>query len=105
MKSKKRTPKPVTLLTKIETLLSDVLQQCSEIEKSVEKNALVLLRAAEASVAAAKNYFITPEPPKIQRKSPRTVAHVVRHRVTRRRAKAAIAAKKRPVGRAVRKVA
>jgi len=105
MKSKKRTPKPVTLLTKVETLLSDVLQQCSEIEKSVEKNALVLLRAAEASVAAAKNYFITPEPPKIHRKGARTVAHVVRHRATRRRAKAPIAAKRHSVGRLAKKIA
>ena len=83
MKSKKKTPKPVTLLTKIETLLADVLNACSEIEKSVEKNVSVLLRSAEASVAAAKEYFITPEPSKVRRKIAKTPVRVPRRRVSR----------------------
>jgi hypothetical protein len=38
-KTKKKTTKAVTLLTRIGTLLSDVIDDCSGIEKSVEKNA------------------------------------------------------------------
>lgn len=80
MKSKQHTKKAVTLLTKIETLLSDVLEECSAIEKSVEKNVGVLLRSAEVSIAAAKDYFIAPEPPKIRRKIAKTSAHALSRR-------------------------
>jgi len=104
MKTKKRTPKPVTLLTKVELLLSDVLQQCSEIEKSVEKNVYVLLRSAEASVAAAKNYFVAPEPSKIGRHIVRTPGRVPRQGVARRGTRTAAAAKRRS-GYVSRKVA
>jgi len=59
---KKHSKKAVTLLTKIERLLSDVVAECSAIEKSVEKNVRGLLHTAEISIAAAKE-FITPGPP------------------------------------------
>lgn len=81
-KTKKRTTKKaVTLLTKIETLLSDVLVECAAIGKSVEKNAAVLLRSAEASIADAKDYFTAPEPPKARRKTVKTAKRAPRHRV------------------------
>jgi hypothetical protein len=105
MKAKKRTAKAVTLLTRIEMLLSDVLEQCSEIEKSVEKNALVLLRSAEASIAAAKDYFIVPEAPKVRTKTAKTVGRVSRHRVARRRVKAPVAGKKRAIAGVARRAA
>jgi len=59
MKSKRKSTKPVTLLTKIESLLADVLNELSSIEKSVETNVRKLLLAAEASVSQAKD-FMTP---------------------------------------------
>ena len=60
MKSKnKKTAKAVTLLTQIETLLGDVLEEFSVIEKSVEKTVRELLLSAEASISKARD-FITP---------------------------------------------
>ena len=56
MKTKKKSPKAVTLLTKIETLLSDALDECSAIEKSVEKNVRELLLSAQASISSAIDY-------------------------------------------------
>jgi hypothetical protein len=99
MKSKKRTTKAVTLLTRVETLLSDVLEECSDIEKSVEKNIRVLLRSAEASIAVAKDYFTASEPSKVRRKT--ATGRVSRHRVARSRVKAP-ATKKRSIGPAAR---
>ena len=101
MTSKKHTKKAVTLLTKIETLLSDVFDECSKIEKSVEKsvekNVGVLLRSAEVSIAAAKDYFAAPELPKVRRKTAKIAGRVPRHRVASSRVKAPVA-KKRSIG-------
>lgn len=105
MKTKKRTPKAVALLTKVETLLSDVLDECFEFEKSVEKNVRVLLRSAEASVDAAKEYFIAPQPGKAARKIAKRAAHVSRHRVAGNRRRAPLAARKRSIRRVARKAA
>lgn len=58
-KSKRKSTKPVALLTKIEALLSDVLNELSSIEKSVERNVRELLLSAETSIARAKK-FIAP---------------------------------------------
>jgi hypothetical protein len=55
MKSKKKSPKPVTLLTRAERLLSDAISCLSVIEASVEKNVRELLVVAETSVAKAKD--------------------------------------------------
>lgn len=105
MKRKKKTPKAVTLLTKIEMLLADVVNECAVIEKGLEKNARLLLRSAEASIAAAKDYFITLEPSKVGRRIAKRPAHVSHHRVASRRTKAPVAAKKRPIARVARKAA
>ncbi|HTW31436.1 MAG TPA: hypothetical protein VMD76_07140 [Candidatus Sulfotelmatobacter sp.] len=60
MKTKKKSPpKAITLLTRVQTLLADVLDGCSVIEKSVEKNVRELLVSAESSISKAKD-FITP---------------------------------------------
>lgn len=93
MKSKKKTTKKaVTLLTRIEALLSDVIDQCSAIEKSVEKNVRVLLRSAEASVMVAKEFFSAPEPAKGQHKAAKAAKRVAR--------KPAAASHKRPAAHA-----
>ena len=55
MKRKKRSPKPITLLTRVEGLLSDAVDGLSAIEASVERNVRQLLRVAETSVATAKD--------------------------------------------------
>ena len=57
MKTKKKTKKAVTLLEKIETLLSDVLREGSTIEASVEKNVRDLLLSAKASILAARDFI------------------------------------------------
>jgi hypothetical protein len=96
MKTKKRTTKKaITLLTRVETLLSDALDQCSAIEKSVEKNARVLLRSAEAAVTVAKDFFITPEPAKARRKAAKAPKRVPRHRAARPGVKPPAAAHRR----------
>jgi len=71
MKPKTKAKKPakaITLLTKIEALLCDVLAECSAFEKGVEKNVRGLLRTAEASIEAAKDYFTPAAPPKARPK-------------------------------------
>jgi len=86
---KKQSKKAATLLTKIEKLLADVLTECSAIEKSLEKNFRQLLRTAEVSIAAAKE-FVTPGPaPKVHHKA-----------VTKRAPRPAARTKKRPIARA-----
>jgi len=106
MNRKKKTPKAVTLLTRIELLLSAVLDECYDIEKGVEKNVRALLRSAEGSIAAAKDYFIAPEAAKVARKIAKRPAHVIAHRrVVGKKAKASVAAKKPRFGRVARKVA
>ena len=63
MKPKKRAKKAVTLLTKIETLLSDVLDECVDIEKTVGKNVREVLLSAQSSISSAIDYFSgTPAP-------------------------------------------
>jgi division protein CdvB (Snf7/Vps24/ESCRT-III family) len=84
MKTKKnKSTKAVTLLTKIETLLSDVLDECAEIEKSVEKNVQEILVTAQQSISAAID-FISALPaaevkPKAAKRKVRAKGHVAVH--------------------------
>ena len=58
MKTKKKKPaKAVTLLTKIEKLLADALDEFSFVEKSVEKNVRELLLSAGTSISEAKDFI------------------------------------------------
>ena len=57
MKAQKKSKKAVTLLTKIETLLSDALDECSAIEKSVEKNVRELLVSAQGAIVSARDFI------------------------------------------------
>jgi hypothetical protein len=100
MKSKKKTPtKAVTVLTKIETLLSDVIDQCAGIEKSVEKNVRELLTSAQASIGSAIEFFGATPPPAARRKTTvkKTAARKAKPPVTARKRAAAPAARKRAV--------
>ena len=56
-KKKASTKKAVTLLTKIEKSISDVLDQLSVVEKSVEKNVRAGLLSAQASIGSAIDYI------------------------------------------------
>lgn len=100
MKSnKKHSKKAVTLLTKIETLLDDVLAECAAIEKGAEKNVKELLRSAEGPIAKAKEFlalgawFGAEHKPAIRK-------HTRPHPVARRKKHAAPRAKRRTVARA-----
>jgi hypothetical protein len=89
-KAAKKDTRAVTLLNRIEGLLSDALDECASIEKSVEKNVRALLRTAESSIAAARDYFVAPA--KAVRKPAKKV--IVK---AAPKAKARVTAKKRPV--------
>jgi len=91
MKSKKKSKKAVTLLTKIETLLSDVLDECSDIEKSVEKNVREVLLSAQASIGSAID-FISALP-----------SSEVRHKAAKSKPKPSVRAKKRHTAPAAKK--
>ena len=83
MKSKKKkSKKAVTRLEKIEKLLSDVIDECSDTEKSVEKNVREVLLSAQASIVSAID-FISALP-----------SSEVRHRAAKRKAKPSVSAKK-----------
>lgn len=86
MKSKKRKPaKAITLLTRIETLLADALDEFSVMEKGVEKNVQELLFSAKASISEAID-FISPTP-----------SAKVRHKVAKSRPRAVKGKAKRAV--------
>ena len=91
MKTKKKSKKAVTLLTKIETLLSDALDECSAIEKSVEKNVRELLLAAQGAIVSARD-FVSALP-----------SSQVRQKATKRKAKPSVRAKKRFTAPAAKK--
>jgi len=111
MKTRKRAKKPtraVTLLTKIERLLSDVLKEGAALEKGFEKNVRALLRTAETSVTAARDYFVKPAPAKVARKAakPKAAKRVVTAAKAKTKAKAKakakpVAAAKKPAPRVV----
>jgi len=57
MKSKKKSKKAVTLLTRIEKSLSDVLDDFSVIDKSAEKNIREVLLSAQKSIVSAIDFI------------------------------------------------
>jgi len=69
MKAKKKSAKAVTLLTKAEKLLSDVIDDCVDIEKSVEKNVREVLLSAQASIDSAMNFFTAGPLPLLRRRA------------------------------------
>src|ERR1019366_1761757 len=91
-KTKKKTTKAVTLLTRIETLLSDVINECSGFEKSVEKNVKEILVGAQKSIVSAIDFFSAAPAPAVP---PQAVA--------RKKAKLPIKARTRVAPPAARK--
>jgi hypothetical protein len=87
----KKSTKAVTLLTRIETLLSDVLDDCSDIEKSVEKNVREVLVSAQKSISSAIDFFSAAPSPE------------VRPKTTKSKAKPSVKAGKRVTAPAARK--
>lgn len=83
MKAKKSSKKAVTMLTRIDRLLSDVLDECSAIEKNVEKNVRVLLLSAKESIVSAKDFVSA------------SLSSEVRHKASPSKAKPPARAKKR----------
>ena len=82
MKTKKRTKKAVTLLTKIEKLLSESLRQCSAIEKNVETSVRELLLSAQKSIVSAAEFVkasATFETPKKSAKKAKPAARAKKH--------------------------
>jgi hypothetical protein len=84
MKSKKA----VTLLTRVESLLSDVLDEYSVIEKQVEKNVRAGLLSAQESVKSAMKFISALPDAQISYKSGRSRAK------GKTRAKTSVGAKK-----------
>ena len=98
MKSrKKKSIKAVTLLSKIEALLSEVMAEYSAIEKSVEKNVQGLLRSAEASIATAKEFIIPAPSSAVPRKAAR---NRTRPASLKSKARPSVRARKRSIVRA-----
>jgi hypothetical protein len=93
MATKKRTTKKaVTLLTRVEELLAEVLVECSSIEKSVEKNVREIVLTARKSIGSAIDFISAAASPAVKPKAVKTrakapakakkpaVAHVARKR-------------------------
>jgi hypothetical protein len=85
MKSKKA----VTLLTRIETLLSDALDEYSAIEKHVETNVRAAILSAQASVVSAMDFISALPSAEVRQKGGR------RHLKAKSKAKPSVRAKKR----------
>jgi phage baseplate assembly protein W len=81
----------VTLLTRIETLISDVLDEFSAIEKNVEKNVRELLLTAQGAIVSARD-FVSALP-----------SSEVRQKAAKKKAKSRVKAKKRVTAPAAKK--
>jgi len=86
---KKKSPKAVTLLTQVEKLLSDVIDQCADIEKSVEKNVRELLTSAQKSISSAMDFVVSAAPSSA---APKKTA-------AKKKAKPSVKARKRPAAK------
>ena len=101
MKRNKKSTKAVTLLSRIETLLSDVLDECAAIEKTVEKQVRKLLVAAGESIAEAKEFVVNlPASPEVRHRATKSRKRVAQHLGTKRKARPSVRAKKRAEVRA-----
>src|ERR1039457_6506130 len=94
MKSKKavRSKKAVTLLERIDTLLSDVLDEYSVIEKSVDKNVRAVVLSAHASISSAIDYVSALPPSQVRRKAAKNRKRGRRHLRTKSKAKPSVRA-------------
>ena len=69
MKSKKKSKKAVSLLTRIEKSLSEVLDELSVVEKSAEKNVRAGLVAAQKSIGSAIDFISALPPFEVKKKA------------------------------------
>jgi hypothetical protein len=99
MKSKKA----VTLLTRIESLLSDVLDEYSVIEKHVEKNVRAVLLSAQASVASALDFIGALPSAGVRQKAAKSRKGGRRHLKAKSKTKRSVSAKKRFTAPAAKK--
>jgi len=99
MKSKKT----ITLLTRIETLLSDALNEYSVIEKHVEKNVRAVLLSAQASVVSAIKFISALPSTEVRQKAVKSRKGGRRPLATKSKAKPSVRAKKRYAAPAAKK--
>jgi hypothetical protein len=99
MKSKKA----VTLLTRIETLLSDALNEYSAIEKHVEKNVRAVLLSAQASVVSAIKFISALPSSEVRQKAATSRKGGRRHLKAKSKAKPSVRARKRSAAPAAKK--
>jgi hypothetical protein len=92
--------KAVTLLTRIETLLSDALDEYSVIEKHVEKNVRAVLLSAQASVASAIDFISALPSSGVRQKAAKSRKGRRRPLKAKSKAKSSVRAKKRPAAAA-----
>jgi hypothetical protein len=99
MKSKKA----VTLLTRMERILSDVLDEYSVIEKNVEKNVRQMLLSAQASIVSAIEFISALPSSEVQQKTAKSRKRGRRYLKAKSKAKPSVRAKKRFTARAAKK--
>src|ERR1039457_992565 len=99
MKSKKA----VTLLTRVETMLSDVLDEYSVIEEHVEKNVREVLQSAQASIVSAIDFISSLPSSEVLQKPAKSRKRGRRHLGAKSKAKRSVRAKKRLTARASKK--
>ncbi|MGO9992554.1 MAG: hypothetical protein ACLPTF_08560 [Steroidobacteraceae bacterium] len=99
MKSKKA----ITLLTRIETLLSDALNEYSVIEKHVEKNVRAVLLSAQASVVSAIKFISDLPSSEVRQKAAKSRKGGRRPLEAKSKAKPSVRAKKRHAASAAKK--
>jgi len=89
MKAKKKAKKAVSLLTRIEKSLSEVLDELSVVEKSAEKNVRAGLVAAQKSIGSAIDFISALPPFEVGKKAAKTRKRAKSKAKPRKRALAA----------------
>ena len=90
-----RSKNPVTLLTRIEKLLSDLLDQYSVMEKSIEKSVRAALLSAQESIVYAIDFMGSLPSSAARQKTAKRPKRAPRHLKAKRKAKRSVRAKKR----------
>lgn len=99
MKSKKA----VTLLTRIDGLLSDVLGQYSVMEKNIEKNVRAALLSAQESIVCAIDFISALPSSAVRPRAAKSRKRGRRHIRAKSKAKPSVRAKKRFTAPAAKK--
>ncbi len=101
MKSKN----PVTLLTRIEKLLSDLVDQYSVMGKSIEKSVRAALLSAQESIVYAIDFMGALPSSAARQKTAKRPKRAPRHLKAKPKAKRLVRAKKRTASAAKKRVA